>query len=718
MACRLRGIIDRLELDADGELVVTDYKTGQGPRRAPGAAAPGRRGLLLAAVRAAVRPAPGAGAAALPRRSGRHHLGAHRSLHPRRRAQAGRHLDGRRAGLRARGLPPQPGPAVRLVRRSRPTARRSAATSPAPTPTASTGSSSARPPAEPAARPWPRSRPGRVPCPPCPTPLERAKQAHRRLRRGGRPARRPAPRPPGARPRHVRRLRGRRLVAALAPDRRRPGPPARARPDDRGAPVRDPRRRVAAGERRRSRASSGATGRCGRRIGPAPTASARPRTSSFPSGHASAAFTAAGRARPGRPALARLLRRSPSWCPSSRVYVKMHHASDVVAGAALGHRPRPPSPAGSGPSPERRGMPAARRSVGTGMTDRRAFSVTWDYRCPFARNAHEHVLDGLRAGADWDVTFVPFSLGQVHVAEGEPDIWGRWQDDSGLLALQAGVVVRDKFADRFLDVHEALFALRHDDGGQLRDEAEVRRGARGAGRRCRRGASTRSPAATPIARRPGGPRGRRQAITSVWGVPTFIVGDQAAFVRLWTGRRATRTAPVASDRADPRPARRAGPSSTSSSTPRSRADLPRRRVVAMADRGDAQRTADDRRRGADVEPREGSAPQLVDRQRHAPRPGRPIPSGSAAGSSAPPCMVPRLRQRVVPALGRLAPPEWRDDPDFDLDYHLRWSALPAPGLDAPAARPRRHLRRHARSTAPGRCGSSSSSRASRTAGPR
>ena len=42
-------------------------------------------------------------------------------------------------------------------------------------------------------------------------------------------------------------------------------------------------------------------------------------------------------------------------------------------------------------------------------------------------------------------------------------------------------------------------------------------------------------------------------------------------------------------------------------------------------------------------------------------------------------MVPRLRQRVVPALGRLAPPEWRDDHDLDLDYHLRWMALPAPG---------------------------------------
>ena len=41
--------------------------------------------------------------------------------------------------------------------------------------------------------------------------------------------------------------------------------------------------------------------------------------------------------------------------------------------------------------------------------------------------------------------------------------------------------------------------------------------------------------------------------------------------------------------------------------------------------------------------------------------------------------IPRLHQRVVPALGRMAPPEWREDPDFDLDYHLRWMALPAPG---------------------------------------
>jgi WS/DGAT/MGAT family acyltransferase len=41
--------------------------------------------------------------------------------------------------------------------------------------------------------------------------------------------------------------------------------------------------------------------------------------------------------------------------------------------------------------------------------------------------------------------------------------------------------------------------------------------------------------------------------------------------------------------------------------------------------------------------------------------------------------IPRLHQRAVPALGRFAPPEWRDDPDFDVDYHVRQVALPAPG---------------------------------------
>jgi diacylglycerol O-acyltransferase len=40
--------------------------------------------------------------------------------------------------------------------------------------------------------------------------------------------------------------------------------------------------------------------------------------------------------------------------------------------------------------------------------------------------------------------------------------------------------------------------------------------------------------------------------------------------------------------------------------------------------------------------------------------------------------VPRLRQRVVPALGRLAPPNWEPDPTFDIDYHLNAVALAGP----------------------------------------
>ncbi len=43
--------------------------------------------------------------------------------------------------------------------------------------------------------------------------------------------------------------------------------------------------------------------------------------------------------------------------------------------------------------------------------------------------------------------------------------------------------------------------------------------------------------------------------------------------------------------------------------------------------------------------------------------------------------LPRLHQRVELAQLPLAPPEWVDDPDFDLDYHLRRLALPAPGTD-------------------------------------
>jgi 2-hydroxychromene-2-carboxylate isomerase len=158
-----------------------------------------------------------------------------------------------------------------------------------------------------------------------------------------------------------------------------------------------------------------------------------------------------------------------------------------------------------------------------------SFAVTWDYRCPFARNAHEHVLAGLEAGADWDVRFVPFSLGQVHVEEGDLPIWERPDEDSGLLALQVGTVVRDAFPDAFRAVHHSLFALRHDTGRDIRDESLLRQVLVDNG----------VDADAVFARIATGEaldtiRHEHSEVAKsheVWGVPTFIVGDRAAFIR-------------------------------------------------------------------------------------------------------------------------------------------------------------------------------------------
>lgn len=68
---------------------------------------------------------------------------------------------------------------------------------------------------------------------------------------------------------------------------------------------------------------------------PLPFKMRRPVTSSFPSGHAASAFMCAA-------VLARGSRTAPAWftlaglIAFSRVYVRLHHPSDVVAGAALG----------------------------------------------------------------------------------------------------------------------------------------------------------------------------------------------------------------------------------------------------------------------------------------------------------------------------------------------------------------------------------------------
>lgn len=160
----------------------------------------------------------------------------------------------------------------------------------------------------------------------------------------------------------------------------------------------------------------------------------------------------------------------------------------------------------------------------------RSFAVTFDYRCPYARIAHDHVLAGLRAGAAWDVTFLPFSLGQVHVEEGRPTVWEQPEQDSGILAMQAAIAVRDTQADRFLDAHHALFEHRHVAAGSLRDRVALTEVLAGAGvdtDAVWHAVDAGRPLATIEKEHEGA-----VATHDVWGVPTFVVGDAAVFVRL------------------------------------------------------------------------------------------------------------------------------------------------------------------------------------------
>jgi hypothetical protein len=160
----------------------------------------------------------------------------------------------------------------------------------------------------------------------------------------------------------------------------------------------------------------------------------------------------------------------------------------------------------------------------------RTFAVTWDYRCPFARNAHEHIVAAQADGADWDVSYLPFSLSQVHVPEGGTPVWDDASKAPDLLALAAGVVVRDQYPEQFGAAHVALFAARHDEGLDLRLPEEV------SGVLDRAGV----PGDKVLAEiESGGPieeirRAHVQAVDelSVFGVPTFVVDGRAVFVRL------------------------------------------------------------------------------------------------------------------------------------------------------------------------------------------
>ena len=301
----LRGIIDRLELDADGGLVVTDYKTGRAPGLKYEQSRLGRRALLLVPVRGGARSTAIGHPADVPAHRRDHHrlaVGAVGQVHhhPHHRG-----VEGSRARLHHRHLPAPPGPAVRVV-------------------------------LVPAVVPGVRRRPraGR----------RRGAVATRRARRvsavdivrltGATPSSSGCAATPLADPVFNTRQLSRRLQRDLAPDRHRSGDHRSVDlaavggdvgADRRREPHRQPRREAPVPPHRPTE-----TGDPRFRV-------RRPSTSSFPSGHASAAFFAAAilTTATGR-ALAPVWYSAAVTVAISRAYVRIHHPSDVVGGAALG----------------------------------------------------------------------------------------------------------------------------------------------------------------------------------------------------------------------------------------------------------------------------------------------------------------------------------------------------------------------------------------------
>ena len=233
------------------------------------------------------------------------------------RQEGRRDLDGGRAGVPHRRLPPEPRTALRLLRvqgvlpgiRWRPGAGRSArARRVEPCPNLCSCRGRARRPVRPDRRPVRRSR--------------------RRLVR-------PAPRQPGRGPDLLHRVGARRPQPDLAPRRvHEGGAPrgfARRAPSSSPAPSGSSRRSSTSG----SSLCSAARGPCTRAIARTPFAS-RSRAASRAATHRRPSSPL-----PCSPTAARCPRRpsgtaSPASWPRAGCYVKIHHASDVVAGAAVG----------------------------------------------------------------------------------------------------------------------------------------------------------------------------------------------------------------------------------------------------------------------------------------------------------------------------------------------------------------------------------------------
>ena len=109
-------------------------------------------------------------------------------------------------------------------------------------------------------------------------------------------------------------------------------------------------------------------------------------------------------------------------------------------------------------------------------------------------------------------------------------MWDRPEGAPGLLAIEAGLVVRDRFPTQLTAAHRALFAARHDQGLDLRDHDVVGGALAEAG----------LDAAAVLAEVAGGAARKtfraehEQAVADhgVFGVPTVIADGHAVFLRV------------------------------------------------------------------------------------------------------------------------------------------------------------------------------------------
>ena len=161
----------------------------------------------------------------------------------------------------------------------------------------------------------------------------------------------------------------------------------------------------------------------------------------------------------------------------------------------------------------------------------KTFDVSYDYRCPFAKNIHLHVIAALEAGAPFNVNFVPWTMSQGYKLEGAPDVWDDPERDPELLSLAVSVSIRDEQPDLFLRAHAALFRARHERGIRLvtLEQIEDVLGELGV--------DLEKVAADLTTRRPQqviGATFKKYEGLEAFGVPTFVVGNDATFVRYMT----------------------------------------------------------------------------------------------------------------------------------------------------------------------------------------